>query len=69
MFQNFPDAADIKCHKIFYLSQLQKSKGLTNESINVRLQWDPDHAPNYEKEQRRAIQLGLKGEVSQEIRV
>lgn len=28
----------------------------------VRLQWDPDHAPNGAKEERRAIQLGLRGE-------
>ena len=30
----------------------------------VRLQWDPDHSPRYGKMQRRAIQLGLKGQVS-----
>ena len=29
----------------------------------VRLQWDPDHNPYGEKITRRAIQLGLKGEV------
>lgn len=29
----------------------------------VRLQWDPDHHPAGEKEERRAIQLGLRGEV------
>ena len=29
---------------------------------DVRLQWDPDHAPGGAKEQRRAIQLGLRGE-------
>lgn len=29
----------------------------------VRLQWDPDHSPTGEKLGRRAIQLGLKGEV------
>lgn len=28
----------------------------------VRLQWDPDHAPGGAKEERRAIQLGLRGE-------
>jgi Domain of unknown function (DUF4291) len=27
----------------------------------VRLQWDPDHAPNGAKLERRAIQLGLRG--------
>lgn len=29
----------------------------------VRLQWDPDHAPGGAKEERRAVQLGLRGEM------
>jgi hypothetical protein len=29
----------------------------------VRLQWDPDHDPHGDKQERRAIQLGLAGEV------
>ena len=29
----------------------------------MRLQWDPDHDPYGNKVERRAIQLGLKGEV------
>jgi len=29
----------------------------------VRLQWDPDHDPRGDKQARRAIQLGLAGEV------
>lgn len=29
----------------------------------VRLQWDPDHTPHGHKEERRAIQLGLKGAI------
>jgi hypothetical protein len=29
----------------------------------VRLQWDPDHDPTGNKQERRAIQLGLRGEV------
>ena len=33
-----------------------------NESP-VRLQWDPDHDPRGDKQERRAIQLGLAGEV------
>jgi hypothetical protein len=28
----------------------------------VRLQWDPDHDPNGTRQERRAIQLGLRGE-------
>jgi hypothetical protein len=27
---------------------------------DVRLQWDPDHAPNGAKQERRAVQLGLR---------
>lgn len=30
-------------------------------SSSVRLQWDPDHSPNGDKLERRAIQLGLRG--------
>src|SRR4051794_29086731 len=33
------------------------------EASAVRLQWDPDHAPDGTKLERRAIQLGLRGEV------
>ncbi len=29
----------------------------------VRIQWDPDHDPNGAKQERRAIQLGLSGDV------
>ena len=32
------------------------------ESSEVRLQWDPDHDPHGHPEERRAIQLGLRGE-------
>lgn len=35
--------------------------GVDTHNIEVRLQWDPDHTPSYEKLERRAIQLGLKG--------
>ncbi|MEM9493577.1 MAG: DUF4291 domain-containing protein [Myxococcota bacterium] len=31
-------------------------------SSEVRLQWDPDHAPSGAREERRAVQLGLRGE-------
>ncbi|WP_231663973.1 DUF4291 family protein [Pseudanabaena sp. 'Roaring Creek'] len=34
------------------------------KASQVRLQWDPDHSPTGEKLQRRAIQLGLQGEVA-----
>src|SRR5690349_4381207 len=32
------------------------------EHSDVRLQWDPDHAPAGAKVERRAIQLGMRGE-------
>lgn len=32
------------------------------EESEVRLQWDPDHDPNGAKQERRALQLGLRGE-------
>ncbi len=31
---------------------------------DVRLQWDPDHGPSGNRLERRAIQLGLQGEVA-----
>ena len=33
------------------------------EQKSVRLQWDPDHDPLGNKQERRAIQLGLKGDI------
>jgi hypothetical protein len=33
------------------------------EETAVRLQWDPDHDPHGKPKQRRAIQLGMKGDV------
>ena len=33
----------------------------------VRLQWDPDHNPNGNKIERRAVQLGLRGETLREF--
>ena len=32
---------------------------------SVRLQWDPDHHPSGAKSERRAIQLGLRGDVQE----
>ena len=32
------------------------------EKTEVRLQWDPDHDPFGKKQERKAIQLGMKGE-------
>lgn len=33
------------------------------ERTEVRLQWDPDHDPAGNKQERKAIQLGLKGKI------
>ena len=33
------------------------------DASDVRLQWDPDHDPHGHKVERRAIQLGLRGDV------
>lgn len=44
-----------------YPSQDEWKKALTQSC--VRLQWDPDHDPSGVPLKRRAIQLGLRGEV------
>ncbi len=33
------------------------------ERTEVRLQWDPDHDPHGNKQERKAIQLGMKGHI------
>ena len=43
-----------------YADKAQWQQALAESS--VRLQWDPDHDPSGAKQQRRAIQLGLRGE-------
>jgi len=45
--------------EIYHSEQAWKE---TVEHSNVRLQWDPDHDPAGAKVERRAIQLGLRGE-------
>ncbi|MEJ2883846.1 DUF4291 domain-containing protein [Pedobacter sp. GR22-6] len=45
---------------LHYSNHEQWSKELN--SSDVRLQWDPDYDPYGNKMQRRAIQLGMKGE-------
>jgi hypothetical protein len=44
-----------------YPTQEQWQEALA--SSEVRLQWDPDHDPSGAKQERRAIQLGLRGEI------
>ena len=46
--------------------QDEKEKGLKQKS-QVRLQWDPDHTPSGAPHKRRAIQLGLRDEVSEAV--
>jgi hypothetical protein len=36
-------------------------------SSEVRLQWDPDHGPNGAPQDRRAVQLGLRGSALAEL--
>jgi hypothetical protein len=44
-----------------YTSEVAWRQAVAQSS--VRLQWDPDHHPSGNKLERRAIQLGLRGEV------
>lgn len=37
------------------------------EMTNVRLQWDPDHDPMGQKQERKAIQIGMKAEILKEF--
>ncbi len=48
-----------------FSSQEEWSRAVSQSS--VRLQWDPDHDPSGIKLERRAIQLGLRGEVLEEF--
>jgi uncharacterized protein DUF4291 len=41
----------------------RKAWELAVHRSDVRLQWDPDHGPGGEKLDRRAIQIGLRGEM------
>jgi hypothetical protein len=48
-----------------FASEEEWSRAVARSS--VRLQWDPDHHPSGAKLERRAIQLGLRGEVLKEF--
>jgi len=56
-------AAAVHSHfvKDIYSTEVAWKQAVADSS--VRLQWDPDHNPSGEKVERRAIQLGLRGEV------
>lgn len=49
----------------YYTNHAEWKKQL--EQKEVRLQWDPDHDPFGNKLSRRAIQLGMKGQVLEEF--
>jgi len=45
-----------------YTVTRQKIENKSTSDISIRLQWDPDHDPYGGKEERKAIQLGLKND-------
>jgi len=55
------DAVVSSFDKYFYTSEAEWKRDL--EAHGVRLQWDPDHDRFGNKIERRAIQLGLKGNI------
>lgn len=55
------EAVHSSYHESVYGSHENWKKELGNSS--VRLQWDPDHHPNGGKLERRAIQIGIKGDL------
>jgi hypothetical protein len=49
-----------------YIEEIYKTRENWKEKLKtsqVRLQWDPDHNPHGEKIERRAIQIGIKGDL------
>jgi hypothetical protein len=52
-----------------YTPQLYPDEAAWSQAVatsDVRLQWDPDHAPDGTPVERRAIQLGLRGRMLEE---
>jgi hypothetical protein len=50
-----------------YIPEIYENQKAWNHAVktsNVRLQWDPDHNPSGGKLERRAIQLGVQGQVA-----
>lgn len=61
----FDDILREAVHSTF-VPEVYSSHVVWQESVaksSVRLQWDPDHHPSGAKLERRAMQLGLRGEV------
>lgn len=53
-----------QCVPSTFQAHLYENEQLWQKEVarsDVRLQWDPDHAPNGAKEARRALQIGLRG--------
>jgi Domain of unknown function (DUF4291) len=55
------DAVRSSYNSDLYPTEKDWNRAVSNS--NVRLQWDPDHSPTGGKLERRAIQLGLRGNV------
>jgi hypothetical protein len=63
--QGFDEILALAVHSN-YVSEVYGTPELWKERVSkssVRLQWDPDHLPNGDKVERRAIQLGLRNSV------
>ncbi|MDZ8056196.1 MAG: DUF4291 domain-containing protein [Aulosira sp. ZfuVER01] len=61
----FDEILDLAVHSS-YVPELYPNKSTWQTALKqsqVRLQWDPDHHPFGDKLERRAIQLGLRGQV------
>jgi hypothetical protein len=59
----FDEILSMAVHSSF-IPELYSTEAEWREAVgnsSVRLQWDPDHAPDGSKQERRAIQLGLRG--------
>jgi hypothetical protein len=61
----FDEILRLAIHSTF-VSEVYQSNSAWKAAVSqsdVRLQWDPDHLPSGEPLTRRAIQLGLRGEI------
>jgi Domain of unknown function (DUF4291) len=61
----FDEILRLAIHSTF-VSEVYESHAAWKDAVagsDVRLQWDPDHDPSGVSVERRAIQLGLRGEV------
>eukprot|EP01090_Pellita_catalonica_P020863 TRINITY_DN7656_c0_g1_i1.p1 TRINITY_DN7656_c0_g1~~TRINITY_DN7656_c0_g1_i1.p1 ORF type:complete len:141 (-),score=23.67 TRINITY_DN7656_c0_g1_i1:51-473(-) len=56
-------AVESKMNPNMYKTRAEWQQASNNSS--VRLQWDPDHDPSGDKCTRRAIQIGIKGDLQE----